>query len=140
MPGRRLRRGLQFLLGEAAFEAVAHDYIDEHPSRSPSLNGFGRSMAPFLAERADAVGAAGVGAFAADLARVEWAIVEAIHAAPSPPLTLDRFEHMTPDQWATASGSSLPRRFASFALRARRQRVLPGVSRRRVSERARTDA
>ncbi len=93
---------VQFLLGEAAFEAMAHDYVAEHPSRSPSLNGFGQSMASFLAARADAAGAPGVGPFAADLARIEWAIVEAIHAAPSPPLTLDRFEHMTPDQWATA--------------------------------------
>jgi hypothetical protein len=84
-------------LGEAAFEACAHDYIDERPSRSPSLNGFGRSMPAFLEERRGATNL-----FAADLARLEWAIVEAIHAAPSPPLTLDRFEHMTPEQWATA--------------------------------------
>jgi hypothetical protein len=84
-------------LGEATFEAFARDYIDEHPSRSPSLNGFGRSMPAFLEERG---GAANL--FAADLARLEWAVVEAIHAAPSPPLTLDRFEPMTPEQWASA--------------------------------------
>jgi hypothetical protein len=88
---------VQFLLGEATFEALAHDYIDEHPSRSPNLNAFGRSMSQFLAARGDAIGP-----FAADLARLEWAVVEAIHAAPSPPLTLDRLEPMTPEQWATA--------------------------------------
>jgi hypothetical protein len=93
---------VRFLLGEGPFEAMAHAYIDEHPSQSPNLNGFGRSMGPFLAERAEAAGAPGVDLFAADLARLEWAIVEAIHAAPSPPLTLDRFEPMTPDEWATA--------------------------------------
>ena len=88
---------VQFFLGEGAFEALAHDYIEHHPSRCPNLNAFGRSLAPFLATRAGEAGP-----FAADLARLEWAIVEAIHAAPSPPLTLDRFEHMTPEQWAVA--------------------------------------
>jgi hypothetical protein len=88
---------VQSLLGEAAFEALAHDYIDEHPSRSPSLNAFGQSMPSFLVERR-----ATAGPFAADLARLEWAIVEAIHAAASPPLTLDRLEPMTPEQWAVA--------------------------------------
>ena len=84
-------------LGEGTFEALAHDYIDEHPSRSPSLNAFGRSMPAFLAERRVVAGP-----FAADVARLEWAVVEAIHAAASPPLTLDRFQHMTPEQWAAA--------------------------------------
>jgi len=89
---------VHYLLGEAAFEALAHDYIEEHPSRSPNLNAFGRSMSSFLAEHGGPVGP-----FAADLARLEWAIVEAIHAAPSPPLTLERLEHMTPEQWAGAT-------------------------------------
>jgi hypothetical protein len=88
---------VQFLLGEAVFESVAHDYIDEHPSRSPNLIAFGQLMPRFLTNRSDTVGH-----FAADLARLEWAIVEAIHAAPSPPLTLDRLEHMTPEQWTVA--------------------------------------
>jgi hypothetical protein len=88
---------VQFFLGEAAFEALAHDYIEQHPSRSPNLNAFGRSMASFLGARAGEAGP-----FAADLARLEWAIVEAIHAAPSPPLALDRFEHMSPEQWSVA--------------------------------------
>ena len=88
---------VRYLLGEAAFEAIAHAYIDEHPSRSPNLNAFGRAMPAFLAGRSGAAGP-----LALDVARLEWAIVEAIHAAASPPLTLDRFEHMTPEQWATA--------------------------------------
>ncbi len=88
---------VQFLLGEDVFESVAHDYIDEHPSRSPNLIPFGRFMPGFLARRADAISP-----FAADLARLEWAIVEAIHAAPSPTLTLDRLGNMTPEQWNVA--------------------------------------
>jgi hypothetical protein len=87
---------VRHLLGAETFEAIAHDYIERHPSRSPNLNAFGRSMPSFLAQRSGAT------PLAADLARLEWAIVEAIHAAASPPLTLDRFEHFTPEQWATA--------------------------------------
>jgi hypothetical protein len=85
---------VRHLLGAEAFEAIARAYIHEHPSRSPNLNAFGRSMPAFLAAHATP--------FATDVARLEWALVEAIHAAASPPLAIDRFEHMTPEQWATA--------------------------------------
>ena len=82
------------LLGAEAFEAIAHGYIDDHPSRSPNLNAFGRSMPAFLAAHATPL--------ARDVARLEWALVEAIHAAACPPLAHDRLEHMTAEQWATA--------------------------------------
>jgi hypothetical protein len=88
---------VRHLLGESTFESLALDYVDRHPSRSPNLNAFGRSMPAFLAARA-----ANAGPFAPELAQLEWAIVDAIHAAASPPLTLDRFEPMTPEQWASA--------------------------------------
>ena len=53
MPGRRLRRASSYLLGEAAFEAVAHDYIEAAPfaDRRASTRSAGRCR-PFLAERA----------------------------------------------------------------------------------------
>ncbi len=85
------------LLGESTFEAVAQAYVERHPSRSPNLNAFGRFMPAFMAERS-----ASTGTFAPELAELEWAIVEAIHATASPPLTLDRLEHLAPEQWATA--------------------------------------
>jgi hypothetical protein len=85
---------VRHLLGPDTFETIAHAYIERHPSRSPNLNAFGRKMAAVLGELGTP--------FAADLARLEWAIVEAIHAAASPPLAIDRFEQLTPAQWATA--------------------------------------
>jgi hypothetical protein len=88
---------VRYLLGDPAFEAIAHAYIDRHPSRSPNLNAFGRWFPAFLA-----AAHADVGTFPPDLARLEWAIVEAIHAAASPPLALERLERMTPEQWAPA--------------------------------------
>lgn len=94
---------VQHLLGEATFEAVAIDYVDAHPSRSPSLNAFGRHMADFLAKRRQTFAR-----FAADLARLEWALVQAIHAAPGSALTLDRFEDMSPEQWASATFAIAP--------------------------------
>jgi hypothetical protein len=86
--------GVRYLLGAETFESVVHAYIEQHPSQSPNLNAFGRSMPAFLAEHATPL--------AADLARLEWALVEAIHAAASPPLTIDRLEHMSPAQWTNA--------------------------------------
>jgi hypothetical protein len=88
---------VRYLLGKAAFETIAHAYIDRHPSRSPNLNAFGRWFPDFLATRNT-----DVGTFPPELARLEWAIVEAIHAAASPPLTLERLERVTPQQWAAA--------------------------------------
>jgi hypothetical protein len=87
---------VRHLLGDSTFEALAHGYVEQHPSRSPNLNAFGRSMPAFLAART-----AETGALAAELAELEWAIVEAIHAAASPPLTLDRLQHLSPEQWAS---------------------------------------
>jgi hypothetical protein len=102
---------VQALLGADGFEELAHRYIERHPSRSPSLNAFGRGMAAFLLEEAPPWAP-----FAADLARLEWAIVEAIHAPASPALTLDRLGHLTPDQWPSArlvpAASAVVLRFA----------------------------
>ena len=43
---------VRHLLGAEAFEAIAHAYVDKHPSRSPNLNAFGRLMPAFLAAHA----------------------------------------------------------------------------------------
>jgi len=66
---------LQHALGEDAFEALCRRYIARHPSRAPSLNYFGRHMADFC--RSEPLSDA---RFASDLAKLEWAIVLAIHA------------------------------------------------------------
>lgn len=61
------------LLGAAAFHDVCLDFIAACPPRSASLDGYGAPFAAFCAARPGAE-------FAAALARLEWAIVEVIHA------------------------------------------------------------
>jgi len=73
---------LAFALGESAFEALCRDYIASHPSRSRSLNRFGEKMAEFCATRPEPWAL-----FAADLARLEWALVEVVHEPQCAPLT-----------------------------------------------------
>jgi hypothetical protein len=71
------------LLGDDGFDSLASSYVEKFPSHSPSLNRYGVRMADLLRERGDALGA-----FASDLARLEWALVEAIHAPPASALAL----------------------------------------------------
>jgi hypothetical protein len=90
---------LQSALGTDAFDALCRAYIERHPSSGPSLNAFGRHMAAFC--RAGEGGCA-ESAFTADLASLEWAMVEVIHAASAMPLTLDRLASIPIDRWADA--------------------------------------
>lgn len=84
------------MMGEAAFETLAHAYIDRFPSTSPNLNAYGRRMSAFIRESNLA------SPFASELAALEWAIVEVIHAASSPPLDLTELASLPPEAWATA--------------------------------------
>lgn len=65
---------VQALLGEDAFTTVCHAYIDVHPSRSFSLRWLGQSMASFLSKP-------DYPPHLPELARFEWALVEAFDAA-----------------------------------------------------------
>jgi hypothetical protein len=103
---------LQYALGEGAFEGLCRAYIARHPSESPSLNAYGRRMADFC--QGDAPSPFAARAFAADLARLEWAIVEVIHAPSSEPLTLEGLQAVPLEQWA---GARLVRNSAFVLLR-----------------------
>jgi hypothetical protein len=100
---------LQAAIGHDAFEALARAYVVEHPSMGPNLNSFGRHMAAFCAARDESVDGSSVPAeFAANLAALEWAIVEVIHAPSSAPLSLDALGQVPPEQWAGARLESTP--------------------------------
>jgi hypothetical protein len=90
---------LAYLLGEDAFDALARDYIQQHPSASPSLNVFGRHMAGFCRERC--------GAFASELARLEWSLVEVLHAA-SPPDISEALRALQPEEFVNARFAASP--------------------------------
>jgi hypothetical protein len=85
------------LLGAAQFERVARAYVAAEPSLSPSLNAYGRGMPEFLRTRSEAWAP-----FAAELARLEWALVEVIHAETTPPLEPQALQRLRPEDWAHA--------------------------------------
>jgi hypothetical protein len=87
---------LRYSLGTDAFESLCRAYIARHPSTSPSLNAYGRHMESFCRERADA---SPLGAFAADLAALEWAMVEVVHAAAASALSVDALQRIVPADW-----------------------------------------
>lgn len=68
--------GLRAAVGETAFETLVHGYLRAHPSRHQNLIFAGRDL-PTHIPRAALVPHRD---FAADVARVEWAMTEAFHA------------------------------------------------------------
>jgi len=88
---------LAYALGESSFESLCHAYIAAHPSRSPSLNAFGRHMSAFCRSRTDRLSA-----FGADLAALEWALVEVIHTAPADRLSEEALSKIPPSDWPRA--------------------------------------
>jgi len=88
---------LQRALGEDRFEALCHAYIAEHPSASPNLNFFGRHLSDFCRTWQDSLST-----FASNLAALEWAIVEVLHAAAARSLSLEALLDVPTEQWAAA--------------------------------------
>jgi hypothetical protein len=87
---------LRHALGDDRFELLCHAYVEAHPSRSPNLNAFGRHMADFCRH------ASSVPAWAADLAALEWALVEVVHTAPADALSEEALARIPPAQWPGA--------------------------------------
>ena len=88
---------LKYALGDDPFEALCLRYIARHPSTSPNLNGFGRHMAAFChAEERPPL------RFEGDLAALEWAMVEVLHAAATEKLDLATLAGLPADRWAEA--------------------------------------
>lgn len=67
---------VRYSLGDEGFTALCRRYIVECPSNNPNLNAFGRHFPQFVLEHG-----MDTGPFAHDLARLEWALVEVIHAS-----------------------------------------------------------
>jgi hypothetical protein len=80
-------------LGEAPFAGLAQRYLARHPSTHPSLRELGRSLPDFIA------GERRRPPWLADLARLEWARVEAFDAADAAPLTLEELRAIPAEGW-----------------------------------------
>ena len=91
-------------LGEELFDQFAIAYLEEHPSRSYTLDHLGARFPEFLAETrpGDAQGDNSWLDFLVDLARLEWSIAEVFDgpgAENSPLLDKDRILAIPPEHW-----------------------------------------
>ncbi len=88
--------GLRAVLGSRRYDALAIAYLTAHPSRSFTLRNLGSKLPLWLAANPQYAGRRH--RLAVDVARIEWAFVEAFDSAERPPLTLE--------QIATLDGNS----------------------------------
>lgn len=88
---------LQAIIGTRAFEALSIAYLTAHPSRSFTLRNLGSKLPEWLAANPQTAGRRH--RLALDVARIEWAFVEAFDNSEYTPLA--------PDQVATLDAGSL---------------------------------
>ena len=84
-------------LGRDRFHEACRRYVDAHPSDGPNLNIYARRFPAFLAAQGDWLPEA---AFLADLARLEWAMIEVVHAPDTPRLDTSALQVAPPEAWA----------------------------------------
>jgi len=91
-------------VGSDRFHNLATDYLLRHPSEHPSLRHLGRRLPGFiqghpLREEFP---------YLADLARLDWAHVEAFDAPDAPPLTREALAHLAPERAGAARFTLIP--------------------------------
>lgn len=79
---------LRAVVGKQRFEALSIAYLSAHPSRSFSLRNLGSRLPEWLSAHPQHAGRRH--RLALDVARIEWAFVEAFDSAEREPLTLHR--------------------------------------------------
>ncbi len=89
-------RAVRTVIGPSRFHNLVTDYLLEHPSTHPSLRFAGRHLPRLL----DTHALAGDWPFLADLARFEWALVDAFDAADAAPLAAEALEPVPAPAWA----------------------------------------
>ncbi len=85
-------------LGEDAFERLAHEYLTACPSASFTLRDLGEQMARFLSTQAPW----SEDPFLAELAKVEWAFVDAFDGPDAPPFDASTITGRSDDDWPRA--------------------------------------
>ena len=84
------------LVGEAFFDRAAEVYAARYPSRSGDLNDFGGQLGDFLAEWPPSAHLV----YLRDVAKLEWAMESAFHAADATPLDLQALAAVSPDTFS----------------------------------------
>ena len=88
--------GLRAILGDRRFARLAEAYLTEHPSESFSLRNLGRRLLEFLQAQPQWTGPHRPLALALDMARLEWAQIEAFDNEALPPLEMDSLLEIDP--------------------------------------------
>lgn len=83
------------LVGSDFLHHAATTFIRAHPSTSGDVHEYGREFAEFL----DTFPPLHALPYVADVARLEWAMHEAFHAADAPPLASERLGGVPPDRF-----------------------------------------
>lgn len=86
-------------IGADAFHDMVTSYLLVHPPSHPSLRYAGLHLAEFLSEHDAAAGIRSRSPWAADLARFEWAMIDAFDAAASPSLSREAVAQKSPDEF-----------------------------------------
>ena len=84
---------LRRVLGSRRYDALAVAYLQEHPSRSFTLRNLGRELVGWLEKHPEYLGRRK--RLALDVARVEWACVEAFDNGELAPLTAEEIGELT---------------------------------------------
>ena len=82
------------LVGDDFFRAAARAYVGAEPPRSPVLLHYGGTFAAFLAAFPPAAPVPYLG----DVARLEWARQEALHARDAAPAGIERLAELAPEE------------------------------------------
>lgn len=86
---------LRAVVGSRNFNALSIAYLHEHPSRSFTLRNLGSQLVDWLGAHGEFAGRRH--GLAVDVARIEWAFVEAFDNAEDTPLTLEQIATLDED-------------------------------------------
>ncbi len=86
---------LQAFVGDERFASIVAEYLEAHPPVHFMLRHLGDHLADFLGQKPD-------GALLSDLARVEWAFIDAFDAPDVPPLDAAAVAAIPEEAWASA--------------------------------------
>jgi hypothetical protein len=83
-------------LGREAFDALAREVIARYPSDHPNLNRYGQRL---VRHCQDARTRLPRRAFIAELAALEWSMIEVLHAQAAPTLSIAALQAIPPPRW-----------------------------------------
>ena len=86
---------LPLVMGDDAFDALANDYIEAHPSHHYSLRWYGHALSDFMVANDALVDHPAM----IDLARMEWALRNSFDAAHATPLTSAELAAVPASDW-----------------------------------------